>query len=275
MQCCNNGILGKNRINTIAIDQKKISIYISFLLFMLPAFVLFFNSGCAKKPPSSPVGYPKPYKINGKWYQPIPHATGFSQRGTASWYGKQFHGKKTASGEIYNMYSMTAAHKTLPLGTYVRVQNLSNKRRLVVRINDRGPFVRGRIIDLSYTAAKKLGIVGPGTAPAKITALGTVAQTGSGSPERSDRTNRSYIPVDYYRGNFTFQIGAFRNRENAENQKLELAKKYRNAHIKIYNSGGGIYYRVRVGRFSNLKQAQEYEKILVRAGYKNAIIVAE
>ena len=262
--------------NKMAADHKNIGIYISFLLFMLPAFILFFTSGCAKKPSSRPAGYPKPYKINGKWYQPIPHAKDFSQRGTASWYGKQFHGKKTASGEIYKMYSMTAAHKTLPLGTYVRVQNLNNKRQVDVKINDRGPFVRGRIIDLSYAAAKKLGIVGPGIAPVKIITLGTVAQTGSGgNTGRSGWTNISYTPIDYYRGNFTFQIGAFKSRDNAEKQRLKLATKYRNAHIKIFDGGSGIYYRVRVGRFSNLKQAQIYEKILIRDGYKDVIIVAE
>jgi hypothetical protein len=137
----------------------------SRLIRYLPAIValLCFISGCAtsQPPPQKPAGYPKPYKVFGKWYQPLPDSKDFRQRGIASWYGKDFHGKKTSNGEIYDMYAMTAAHKTLPLGTYVRVHNLENNRKLEVRINDRGPFVRGRIIDLSYTAAKNLDSSGP------------------------------------------------------------------------------------------------------------------
>jgi rare lipoprotein A len=119
---------------------------------------------------SSRPNYPKPYKISGKWYQPLPYARGYRERGLASWYGKKFHGRKTANGETYNMYGISAAHKTLPLGTYVTVKNLDNGKTLVVRINDRGPFVKGRIIDLSYGAAKKLGVVGPGTARVDVLA---------------------------------------------------------------------------------------------------------
>jgi rare lipoprotein A len=110
------------------------------------------------------------------WYQPLPHARDFRQRGEASWYGRDFHGRQTASGEIYDMYAMTAAHKTLPLGTYVRVQNRDNNKTVDVRVNDRGPFVRGRIIDLSYTAAHKIGVVGPGTAAVEIAALGAATK---------------------------------------------------------------------------------------------------
>ena len=119
-------------------------------LILIGAF-FYLISGCtttSNPPPKKPAGYPKPYKVFGKWYQPLPDSKGFRQRGIASWYGKDFHGKKTSNGETYDMYAMTAAHKTLPLGTYVRVHNLENNRTLEVRINDRGPFVRGRIIDL-------------------------------------------------------------------------------------------------------------------------------
>ncbi|MEJ2284633.1 MAG: septal ring lytic transglycosylase RlpA family protein, partial [Desulfobacterales bacterium] len=171
--------------------------------------------GCAstyEPPPKRPAGYPKPYKVFGKWYQPLPHSKGFRQRGIASWYGKDFHGKKTSNGDIYNMYAMTAAHKTLPLGTFVRVRNLENNHEVEVRVNDRGPFVRGRIIDLSYAAAKDIGIVGPGTARVEVVALGTPVSTDAGS-------STSYVQGDYYSGNFTYQVGAFVNRENAERQK--------------------------------------------------------
>jgi rare lipoprotein A len=232
---------------------------------------LYFIMGCASTynpPPKQPAGYPKPYKVLGKWYQPLPHAKGFQQRGIASWYGKDFHGKKTSNGETYDMYAMTAAHKTLPLGTYVLVRNLENNRKVEVRINDRGPFVRGRIIDLSYTAAKEIGIVGPGTAEAEVVALGTPATADDGS-------SRSYVQGDYYSGNFTYQVGAFVNRENAERQKRELAGKYKNAHITVFDRGDQIFYRVRVGKFSTLEDAVKHELILIEDGYTNAILVAE
>ena len=227
--------------------------------------------GCAathEPPPKQPAGYPKPYKVFGKWYQPLPHSKGFRQRGIASWYGKDFHGKKTSNGEIYDMYAMTAAHKTLPLGTYVRVHNLENNRKIDVRINDRGPFVRGRIIDLSYTAAKDIGIVGPGTARVEVLALGTPATTDGGS-------SRTYVQGDYFSGNFTYQVGAFVNRENAERQKRELERRYKNAHITVFDRGDQIFYRVRVGKFTTLEDAVRHEEILIQDGYPDAILIAE
>jgi len=239
-------------------------------LLLCGAF-FYLTSGCtttSDPPPQRPAGYPKAYKVFGKWYQPLPDAQGFRQRGIASWYGKDFHGKKTANGEIYDMYAMTAAHKTLPLGTYVRVHNLENNRQLEVRINDRGPFVRGRIIDLSYTAAKDIGIVGPGTAKVEVVALGTPVSTDGGS-------SRSYVPGEYFSGNFTYQVGAFLNRENAERQKRELEKKYKNAHITVFDRGDQIFYRVRVGKFTGLEEAVKHELILIEDGYSNAILVAE
>ncbi len=238
----------------------------------LPAFValLFFVIGCAtsKPPPQQPAGYPRPYKVLGKWYQPLPDSKGFHQRGIASWYGKDFHGKKTSNGEIYDMYAMTAAHKTLPLGTYVRVLNLENNRQLELRINDRGPFVRGRIIDLSYSAAKELGLVGPGTAKVEITALGTPVATDGG-------TGRTYVQGDYYSGNFTFQVGAFANRENAERLKRKLDEQYKNAHITLYDRGDMMFYRVRVGAFKTLEDAAMNEAVFIQNGYSDAFMVAE
>ena len=241
---------------------------------LIGIFLLLVLWACASSTPSSspppkqPPGYPKPYKVWGKWYQPLPDAKGFRQRGIASWYGKDFHGKKTSNGEIYNMYAMTAAHKTLPLGTHVRVHNLENGKKTDVRINDRGPFVRGRIIDLSYTAAKKVGLVGPGTARVEIYALGSPASTDGG-------TNRSYVQQDLYSGNFTFQVGAFLNRENAERLKRELAQSYKNAHITEYDNGEQIFYRVRVGRVTTLEQATKYEEYLIQNGFPDAFVVAE
>jgi len=235
----------------------------------LTAFsILLLGCATSQPPPARPPGHPKPYKVFGKWYQPLPDSKGFRQRGRASWYGADFHGKKTSNGEIYDMYATTAAHKTLPLGTYVRVHNLENGRQLDVRINDRGPFVRGRIIDLSYTAAKKIGIVGPGTASVEIVALGTPATGHSGSTP-------AYTAGDYYSGNFTFQVGAFADRRNAERLKTKLAADYVNAHITVFDRGDQIFYRVRVGQSTTLEQAAEYEDHLIQNGFPDAFAVAE
>jgi rare lipoprotein A len=240
------------------------------IIALCVAFVVF---GCASRtptpepPPPVEPGYPKPYKVLGKWYQPLPHSEGFQQRGIASWYGREFHGKKTSNGEIYNMYALTAAHKTLPLGTHVRVNNLENNRSAVVRINDRGPFVRGRIIDLSYAAAEDIGIVDSGTAWVEVVALGKPTSNGGTAP--------AYTAQDYSHGNFTFQVGAFVNRENAERQKRQLEQKYKNAHITIYDRGDQIFYRVRVGRFTTLEEAAQNEEILIQDGFPEAILVAE
>jgi len=239
----------------------------------LCVLLLALGYGCATvepPPPPAPPGFPKPYKVFGKWYQPLPHAKDFSQRGIASWYGEDFHGKKTSSGEIYDMHAMTAAHKTLPLGTYVQVTNLSNNRVTQVRINDRGPFVRGRIIDLSYSAARKIEVVGPGTAPVEIVALGTLAE-----PATADKPGGTYLPVDYYSGNFTIQVGAFKDRSNAERLKNKLDQKFKNAHITVYETGRETFYRVRVGRCTTLQQADEYEAVMINEGYKDAFAVAE
>jgi rare lipoprotein A len=234
---------------------------------------LFAVLGCAGRmpspqpPPPGEPGYPKPYKVLGKWYQPLPHSEGFRQNGVASWYGREFHGKKTSNGEFYDMHAMTAAHKTLPLGTYVRVHNLENNRSTVVRINDRGPFVHGRIIDLSYAAADDIGIVDSGTARVEVVALGKAVSAGGTSP--------AYRAEDYSHGNFTFQVGAFLNRDNAERQMRQLEQRYKNAHITVYDRGDQIFYRVRVGRFSTLEEAVQHEEILIRDGFPDPMLVAE
>lgn len=227
--------------------------------------------GCAGpvKAPARPPGHPPPYQINGKWYQPRKSARDFRERGMASWYGKEFHGQKTASGEIYDMYAVTGAHKTLPLGTYVSVHNLGNGKRVVIRINDRGPFVRGRIIDLSYEAAKQIGLVGPGTAPVEIVALGVPRETRA-----HGGIQRTLVPGNYYVGDFSIQVGAFRQKENALRLKSTLANTYKDVHISLQERSDGTLYKVRVARCKTLEQARQYEKILERDGYPDAMVVA-
>jgi len=228
------------------------------------------RSPAPAKPPPTSHSQPKPYYVMGKWYQPISDAGGFVQHGKASWYGKKFHGRKTSNGETYNMYGVSAAHKTLPMNTWVRVTNLENNRELDVRVNDRGPFVTGRIIDLSYGAAQKLGVVGPGTAEVQVVALGRAAARKSGAGNRP-----TYAPVNYQMGNFTFQVGAFRDRGNAEKLKKRLALKYKNAHIIAMDRGDGVLYKVRVGQFSTLVQAESGRQLLTADGFGNPFIVAE
>jgi rare lipoprotein A len=256
-----------NQISKTAISSQKNRWARLLLIF---SALLCSVIGCATyEPPApqQPPGYPKPYKVYGTWYQPLPDSNGFRQRGVASWYGDDFQGKKTSSGEIYDMYALTAAHKTLPLGTYVRVHNLENNRQVELRINDRGPFVRGRIIDLSYTAAKQIGIVEAGTARVEVVALATPAEADGGTPR--------YKPVDLYAGSFTFQVGAFVNRQNAERLAARLGQKYKNAHITVYDRGDQIFYRVRVGSFTTLDQAAQQEELFIRDGFADVFVVAE
>jgi len=238
--------------------------------------ILFFFTSCTSVTPRPRAGtkasqpkQSKPYQIDGVWYYPRTDADGFRQSGLASWYGDPFHGRKTANGETYNMHGISAAHKTLPFNTVVNVRNLDNGRDIRVRINDRGPFVRNRVIDLSYGAARQIGLVGPGTARVELIALGAVTDANE-----SVTAKRTYTPVDYNLGKFTFQVGAFRDRSNAERLKLKLGSAYKNAHICTFDAGDGLYYRVRVGDFASLEEARKGEEILLRDGYP-AFVVAE
>jgi rare lipoprotein A len=227
----------------------------------------------ASKPPAAGTPAPvpsKPYTVFGKWYQPLASADGYSETGLASWYGKKFHRRPTSSGEPYNMYGLSAAHKTLPLQTWVRVHNLENDRQMDLRINDRGPFVDGRIIDLSYGAAQQLGVVGPGTAKVSITALGR--RSDSGQPGQPP----AYTPVDYTHGNFTFQVGAFKEPENANRLRDRLSGAYDNVHIATYfHADYGQLYAVRLGRASTLDEAAAYKAKLRAGPFPGAFTVAE
>ena len=238
----------------------------------ISAVLLMLVCSCSTKSPvPARDGTFKPYRIGGKWYHPLPDAQAFRERGLASWYGKKFHGRKTANGETYNMYAMTAAHKTLPLGTLVSVRNLSNQKQVVVRINDRGPFVRKRIIDLSYTAARQLDITGPGTAPVEIEAL----RPGTVKPVTAGTDPRSIISDSYDQGNFVIQIGAFKDYGNAQRLVNQLNQTYKNVHIVPCDREDDTLYRVRVGRCSSLRQAYDDERNLIQNGFPDAFAVAE
>lgn len=210
----------------------------------------------------------RPYEVNGERYQPIPSADGFVQKGLASWYGKKFHGRKTSNGETYDMYAMTAAHKTLPMNVYLKVTNLDNGRSTVVRVNDRGPFVRSRIIDLSYTAANELGVVGPGTAPVRIEALGYRDDAQSG-------TTPHYTQLASYDvGPFMVQVGAFTVKENAYRLAEKLKSQYGSSSVAEGWVNGQKFYRVRVGLYDSMALADKALLQIEVNGYPSSFIVA-
>jgi len=173
----------------------------------------------------------------------------YVERGIASWYGDEFHGNPTASGEIYDMYQLTAAHKTLPLGTSVMVTNLENRRFVRVRINDRGPFVKGRIIDLSYEAARVIGMAEKGTARVEVVAFGVTDRLLDEDPV------------------YAVQVGSFRDRKNAESLLRQLQRVSAGAYMTVLETNQGNYYRVRVGRFDTREMARQAAEKLVSLGY--------
>ncbi|HMI53920.1 MAG TPA: septal ring lytic transglycosylase RlpA family protein [Candidatus Saccharimonadales bacterium] len=190
------------------------------------------NSTEVPPSPAKPPGSAKRKKTDS-----IPVPAGYTEQGEASWYGVPFHGRHASNGEIYDMYKLTAAHRTLPFETMVRVTNLNNGKTTTVRITDRGPFVDNRIIDLSFAAATEIESVGPGVVPVRIEIL---------SPG-----------IDPTAGFFTVQVGAFRERANAERLKLRLDANYSPIFIQQFDLPEGTFYRVRVGRVSGEDAATE------------------
>ena len=211
----------------------------------------------------------KPYEVNGERYQPIPSAEGFVEKGVASWYGKDFHGRKTSNGETYDMYAMTAAHKTLPMNVYLKVTNLDNGRSTEVRVNDRGPFVKSRIIDLSYSAAEELGVVGPGTARVRIEALGYRDQARAGVVAQYRQ------PTSYEVGPFMVQVGAFTVQENAYRLAEKLKSQYGSSNVAEGWVNGQKFYRVRVGLYASMALAADALRQLETVGYPSSFVVAQ
>ncbi len=168
------------------------------------------------------------------------------------------------------MHRLTAAHKTLPMNTYLLVENLENGREVVVRVNDRGPFVRGRIIDLSYAAAKRIGMVKTGTARVRITALGETILAREGK-----RQVRRFIHrPDFEHGDFYVQIGSFVDRANAERLKNQLVKWRRKTVVRRYQRGDKVFCRAQVRGGTTLKAARHMERVLMESGFPNAFVVA-
>ena len=190
----------------------------------------------------------KPYIVFGKSYHPLKDATGYSRKGIASWYGKKFHGRRTSNGEKYDMYAMSAAHKTLPLPSYVRVRNLDNNRSVIVRVNDRGPFLHNRLIDLSYAAAHRLDIIRTGTGRVEVTAI----TSGQTYPDQVKTNNTGNIGGKIY-----LQVGAFSSQENANNLSSSLqARLDQTVFVQEGRIESGTIYRVRIGPMADLETGQ-------------------
>lgn len=244
-----------------------------FLFFIWILFLV----GCARPPRSAPEysyegysrkvpGWLKPYTVDGKTYYPLPSAEGYEEVCIASWYGPGFHKNQCSSGEIYDMHNLTAAHKILPIGTYVLVKNLENGKEIVVRINDRGPFVEDRCIDLSYAAAKELGMVEKGLAKVKIVAL------SEGEIENGGIVYKN-IPNIRFR-EFYLQVGAFKNYQNALRLKTELEKEFDRIRIEPFPKDGITFYRVQVYLTDDLNKALKLAEKLKKGKFRSAFLVA-
>jgi len=215
--------------------------------------------------PYSKHANPKSYTVWGKRYKVMRSGKGYQERGISSWYGTKFHGRKTANGETYDMFAMTAAHKTLPLPSYVKVTNLKNGRSVVVRVNDRGPFHENRIIDLSYAAAIKLGIHKTGTGFVEVR---TVEPEQNISKKHSETEAKEKIFL---------QIGAFKNKTNALALKNKL-KTLQNIDFRIQHSSTKnnlAVYKLQLGPISSVKEADQLILRLAKLGIANTHFITE
>jgi len=252
----------------------------SLLFFVLPICV-FFVGGCgsrrvaANPTPNPPPVVATPSESANSAANPVqprseaaspaapnpkrsrtsaaPTPEGYIEEGNASWYGVPFHGRRASDGEIYDMNKLTAAHRTLPFDTLVRVTNLNNGKSTTVRITDRGPFVENRIIDLSLAAAREIESVGPGVVPVRVEVL---------TPG-----------VDVTGGFFTVQVGAFRDPANAQRLRTRLNASYSPIFIQQYDSPDGLYYRVRVGKVSGEDEARQFgDQLRQREGFTPFVV---
>jgi len=254
-------------------------------LLSLSLFILLFYTGCStrgittydnsyhvsKHPSSKTYTSPtmRPYTVHGKRYYPTVVRVGETFDGIASWYGPNFHGKFTSNGERYNMYDLTAAHKTLPMNTILKVTNKRNGKSVIVRVNDRGPFVNNRIIDLSKTAAQRIGMIGTGTAPVHLQVIGFATKNQIPTQQQLKKLPKKYIQ----QGGFALQIASFSRFEGAfkTQQKYDGIDGY-NTIIKDVTNNGGHIYKVWLTGFKSEKEARDYKAL---GKFKYAFIVRE
>ncbi len=275
-------------------------------LLGLAAIVLATQAGCSFQPlqlpedaaareaiinpPRGRLGNPAVYEVLGKRYFVLETSAGYRERGMASWYGKDFHGRSTAAGERYDMYALTAAHTTLPIPTWVEVTHLANGRRVIVRINDRGPFVDDRIVDLSYAAAEVLGMVSAGTAFVEVRALGEPAGSagfGVGAADPAEVASRGFSVVseaaaatpgedDRPLQRIYAQIGAFSQRDNALKLVGTLeAGGYDAVFVVSETSSAGDLHRVRIGPLADFNEYDDVVAGLSSLGLNESRLVVE
>ena len=270
------------------------------LLTPLAAAAILLLSGCASdrlnlgeysqrsifsaKGSSYKIG--KPYKIRGQWYYPA-EDYGYSEVGTASWYGEDFHAKYTANGEVYNMHTLTAAHRTLPLPSIVRVTNLENGRSLVLRVNDRGPFAKNRIIDISKRGAQLLGFQNKGTAKVRVEIMAeeskdlkqailnkTETKLAQQLPEDNAGAVRSYTSQQSLKGKYFVQAGSFSSREVADDLTARLTR-FGNISTMPADVNGNRYYRVRMGPYTCAADARKALAQIENFGVAGAAVIKD
>lgn len=269
------------------VSQRCVTLHLTLLIVVAVALSGCGGGGIVSKPrpdwgsegppdavpktePLSRYGNPRSYIVFGKRYEVLDSSAGYAERGIASWYGKDFHGKRTSGGDTYNMYAMTAAHKSLPLPTYVRVTNLRNNRSAVLRVNDRGPFHGNRIIDLSYAAAYKLDLVRNGTGLVEVVALNPDGSESRARPQPVTATAPAKEPEIYV------QVGAFSSRDNAEQLRARLqANSIDNIRISSAADSQQPVYRVRVGPLETVEAADQTVSKLETVGVNEHRIVID
>ncbi len=233
--------------------------------------------------PFSRYGNPDSYIVFGQQYQVMSSNTGFSEKGFASWYGTKFHGQRTSSGETYDMYAMTAAHKSLRIPSYVEVTNLINNRKAIVKVNDRGPFHDGRVIDLSYAAATKLGVAEAGTAPVTIRIIEKKITTAPIKTLHTDTITEDAaidLPLDSSIDNlagdqFYVQVAAFSSEENARNMLNDLIdRKFPSVRVQVDTANDKFLFRVRIGPIPTKVIAEKLVLQLKEINHNNVKIVA-
>ncbi len=271
----------------------------SYKSFLVYAFIcLFLLSGClslnvgTKSRHSTYIPPSTETTTDGTAKAPVEVVSTFE--GTASWYGPKFHGKKTASGEIFDMYELTAAHKSLPMGTKCVVTNLSNDKSVIVRINDRGPFAKERVIDLSYASAKVIGMIHSGTIRVKVevlsgeetddletvsgpvpitnTEVDTEAETEIDTKTDTETDTKSDNASGEYKVFFTIQVGSFSSKENAERLSDSIKKYVEDVWIEEFSTTESVYFRVRAGKFPSREDAEKTAAILTDAGHSGFIM---
>ncbi|MDX1587936.1 MAG: septal ring lytic transglycosylase RlpA family protein [Oleiphilaceae bacterium] len=232
--------------------------------------------------PPSRGGNASPYTVWGESYEVMDSAVGYRQQGIASWYGAKFHGHRTSNGEIYDMYSLSAAHRSLPLPTYVRVTNLDNGKSTIVRVNDRGPFHGDRLIDLSFAAAHVLGFQGQGTARVEVEAVATEPDNERFDPAAPEVVPDTVSQAEPHsrerqsglqdRQSLFIQVGAFGRLEAAESLREQLQSLVE-APVGVFTSADGAVHRVRVGPLESMALAEEERSRILDARMGQALIL--